>query len=314
VIRLAFGLEHLHTPRADRLLIAGCERFRLDVGRESRQAHRAGADGCGMPDLRFAIGAVLAIALLVVAIFGLAATVRVAHHRSTTPDDPPWRTLAFPDPTDWSAPPDRSRASTVAKTEMPQAPQAGVVTAADPETTATLKTREREMPQEMQAETEAKPEAAAGAAKQPTLDPPVTVPAAPLTAPTGSAMTPPRHEREPVDVVVAAIPETKAAPLQPTEMPPAIAVPTDDDQPPERSERVESLPRFQGHGFVPPEHPIAVPLPPSKPAIKKPPKKRWARMRLLRLLRAPSGYPLFGSHSKTGSDKTTGYDKYRTVE
>ena len=36
-----------------------------------------------MPDLRFAIGAVLAIALLIVAVFGLAATVRVAHHRKT---------------------------------------------------------------------------------------------------------------------------------------------------------------------------------------------------------------------------------------
>ncbi|MFL5050509.1 MAG: hypothetical protein ACJ8D4_10390, partial [Xanthobacteraceae bacterium] len=69
-----------------------------------------------MPDLRFAIGAVLACALLIMAVFGLAATVQVAHHRSATPDDP-WRTLAFPDPTDWGFLADRSRPASVAKTE-----------------------------------------------------------------------------------------------------------------------------------------------------------------------------------------------------
>jgi hypothetical protein len=38
-----------------------------------------------LPDLRFAIGAVLAGAVLIVTAFGLAATVRIAHHRSAGP-------------------------------------------------------------------------------------------------------------------------------------------------------------------------------------------------------------------------------------
>jgi hypothetical protein len=62
-------------------------------------------------------------------------------------------------------------------------------------------------------------------------------------------------------------------------------------------------------------------LPPSKPAIKKPPKKKVARSRP-RWLSAPppfanTGYPpfafdRFGPTSKT--DKTTGYDKMWTAE
>src|SRR5436853_5435845 len=102
-----------------------------------------------MPDLRFAIGAVLACALLIVAVFGLAATVQVAHHRSATPDDP-WRTLAFPDPTDWGLLADRSRSSTVATAEGPEGPQAGVTRiATDRDTTAAVKTSEREARQDV---------------------------------------------------------------------------------------------------------------------------------------------------------------------
>jgi hypothetical protein len=272
-----------------------------------------------MPDLRFAIGAVLAIALLIVAIFGLAATVQVAHHRSTTTDDP-WRTLAYPDPTDWSLLADRSRPATVAKTEVheaPDVPRAGLtVTAPDPKTTAPAKTSER-VPQEAEA---------AQAAEQPTLDPtPATIPAAPLTASTEATepiVAPTEHE--PVDVV-AAIPETKAAPVQPAETQPAVEGPADDDAPLEPSERVGALPGFPtaGHGFVPPEHPIAlpVPLPPSKPAVKKPQKRKVARSRP-RWLSAPSpfansGYPQFGFYKlrpNSKTDKTTGYDKIWTAE
>jgi hypothetical protein len=40
-----------------------------------------------LPDIRFAIGAVLAGALLIVTAFGLAATVRMAHHQSAAPLD-----------------------------------------------------------------------------------------------------------------------------------------------------------------------------------------------------------------------------------
>src|SRR5882672_6492551 len=152
-----------------------------------------------MPDLRFAIGAVLAIALLIMAVFGLAATVQLAHHRSATPDDP-WRTLAFPDPTDWGLLADRSRPATVAKAEVPEGPQAGVTaTAPAPRmmgTTAVAKTSDRVVPQE----------ADAAQAVEPTLDPPpATVPATPLTASTEATVAPTEHE--PVDIV-AAIPET----------------------------------------------------------------------------------------------------------
>jgi hypothetical protein len=265
-----------------------------------------------MPDLRFAIGAVLAIALLIVAVFGLAATVQVAHHRSATADDP-WRTLAFPDPTDWGLLADRSPPATVAKAEVPEGPQAGVTATAPPRmmgTTAVAKTSDRVMPQE----------AEAAQAVEPTLDPPpAIVPAAPLTASTEATVAPTEHE--PVDTV-AAIPETKAAPVRPAELAPAIERPANDDEALEPSERVGALPAFPtaGHGFVPPEHPIALPAPePSKPALKKPPKKKVARSRprpppaLSSPPFANTGYTLFG-FDKLGPDNKTSYDRKWTVE
>jgi hypothetical protein len=263
-----------------------------------------------MPDLRFAIGAVLAVALLIVAVFGLAATVQMAHHRSVTPDDG-WRTLAFPDPTDWSLLADRSRPATVAKTELPEVPPASVaLTTPAPEPTEAVKPSEREVPQETEA---------AERAEQPALDtPPATIAATSLPAPTEFPVVALEQEPEPVDVV-AAIPDTKAEPIQPSDVPPAIKGLADEDEPLEPSERVGTLPGFPnaGHGFVPPEHPIAtpVPLPPSKPAIKKPHKKRVARNRLrwfLAPLRANTRYPLFGS-DKFGVDSKTAYDKKWTT-
>jgi hypothetical protein len=265
-----------------------------------------------MPGLRFAIGAALAVALLIVAVFGLAATVQVAHRRSATVDDP-WRTLAFPDPTDWGLLADRSRPASVAKTEPPEVSQARIaVTASDPETAGVVKTSEREAPQETEA---------VKAAEQPTLPAaPAIVPAVPLTTSTDPTVAP---QREPVDVV-AAIPETKSGAVRQAEMPPVIEVPASDDESLEPSERVGALPGFPtaGHGFVPPEHPIAlpVPLPPSKPAVKKPQKKRVARSRP-RLFWGPpfanTGYRVFG-YDKLGPDgktaKTTGYDKIWTTE
>src|SRR5215471_1849882 len=91
-----------------------------------------------LPDLRFAIGAVLASALLIVAAFGLAATVRVAHHQSVTADDP-WRTLSFNDPTDWGLLAERSRTTTAIRTELRaalRAPPAAVAPPAPAEPTA----------------------------------------------------------------------------------------------------------------------------------------------------------------------------------
>jgi hypothetical protein len=61
-----------------------------------------------LPDIRFAIGAVLASALLIVTAFGLAATVRVAHHKTGGPLEAP-RILAYADPIDWGPRPDALR-------------------------------------------------------------------------------------------------------------------------------------------------------------------------------------------------------------
>jgi hypothetical protein len=117
--------------------------------------------------------------------------------------------------------------------------------------------------------------------------------------------------------VVAAIPETKAAVVQPAEMPPAVEGPADNDEPLESSERVGALPAFPtaGHGFVPPEHPIAppVPLPISKPDIKKPPKKKVARSRPRAPPFANTGYSQFG-FDKYGPDYWTNSDKKWSVE
>jgi hypothetical protein len=274
-----------------------------------------------MPDFRFAIGAVLACALLIVAFFGLAATVQMAHHRSATADDP-WRALAFPDPTDWGLLADRSRPATVAKAGVPEVPAASVaITAPAPEATGTVKPSDRHVSQNVVPQNLVPPEVeAAEDTEQPALDtPPATIVAAAPPAPVQSPVAAPQQEPEPIDVVDA-IPESKAAPIRPAGMPSV-----DDDEPLESSERVAALPGFPtaGHGFVPPEHPIAlpVPLPPSKPAIKKPQKKKVARSRP-RWLSAPppfanTGYPPFsfdrlGPNSKT--DKTTGYDKMWTAE
>jgi hypothetical protein len=289
-----------------------------------------------MPDFRFAIGAVLACALLIVAVFGLAATVQMAHHRSVTPDDP-WRTLAYPDPTDWGLLADRSRPATLARGEIPEIPQASVaITAPSPDTAGAITPSEREVPQtvlpqsvvpeSLVPQSLVPPEAeAAGGAEQPALDTvPATIVAAAPPAPAESSVA--ASEQEPESVgVVAAIPETKAEPSQPAGMPSAINGPADDDGPIESSERVAALPGFPtaGHGFVPPENPLAlrVPLPPSKPAIKKPQKRKVVRSRPRWLSALPpfanTGYPPFGFNklrpdSKT--DKTTGYDKMWAAE
>jgi hypothetical protein len=269
-----------------------------------------------MPDFRFAIGAVLACGLLIVAVFGLAATVQMAHHRSATPDDP-WRTLAYPDPTDWGLLADRSRPATVAKAVVLEVPQTSVaITAPATETTEAVTPSRREVPQNVVRQSLVPPEAeAAEDTGQPALDtPPATIAATASPVPTESPVAAPQQEPEPVDVV-AAIPETKAPPIQPG----------DDDEPLESSERVAALPGFPtaGHGFVPPEHPIAqrVPLPPSRPAFKKPQKRKVARGRPHWLSAPPpfanTGYPLFGPHrfgADSKTDKTTGYDKMWAAE
>jgi hypothetical protein len=248
-----------------------------------------------LPDLRFAIGAVLASALLIVAAFGLAATVRVAHHQSATPDDP-WHTLSFNDPTDWGLLAERSRPTTTAKTEPPDVPLRDLAAATpDPAFTGTIdpaKSSAKRVPGE--AVETGEPRA--------TLDTPAAAKA---------------PEPTPDPDVVAAIPPT--APVQAPETPsiatprvlPNVAPPGIEDGPLEPSERVGALPGFPtaGPGFVPPEHPIALPgLEPSgKTVVKSTPKKKTVRRRARHRLVAPapfanSGYPLGGFADTKFSD------------
>jgi hypothetical protein len=227
-----------------------------------------------LPDLRFAIGAVLASALLIVAAFGLAARVRVAHHRTAVPDDP-WRTVA--DPADWGLLADRSRPTTVAETVVPEVllPVRPAATAPDPGTT--INTSEHEPAGEAQT-------AEIGDRPAVSDTPPATIePNAPTAVSTDLAAAPPETTPEPVDVV-AAIPGPVLAPVERTPTPPAIEIPNAEFEPLKPSERVGTLPSFPtaGPGFVPlpPKHPVALPVPdPRGAATKKPTKKKAVRRR-----------------------------------
>jgi len=207
-----------------------------------------------LPDLRFAIGAVLASALLIVAAFGLAATVRVAHHRTAAPDDP-WRTLAFTDPNDFGLLADRAQPTTVAKTEAPKVPAGPAVTTPDPDTTGVIAPDKRERP------------GVAVDAGEPRATP-----------------DPPEPKPAPAQVV-AAIPQGAAEPVQATSTPHRVETPRVDDEPLEPSERVGVLPGFPtaGPGFVPLplDRPIALPLPDprGKVAAKQATRKKAARRR-----------------------------------
>jgi len=233
-----------------------------------------------LPDLRFAIGAVLASALLIVAAFGLAATVRVAHHRAATPDDP-WRTLAFTDPADIGLLADRSQptmattttTTVAAKTKAPEPVDLAVATA-DPDPTGAINKSEP--------------------------------PAEPTTGPS---------ETKPVEIV-AAIAQPAAKPVPAMPAPHRVETPSSDDAPLESSERVGVLPGFPtaGPGFVPlpPEHPIALPVPDprGKATAKQAAKKKTARRRY-RFFPSPpffdTGYPVTGfpelKFPATGNDR-----------
>lgn len=239
-----------------------------------------------LPDLRFAIGAVLASVLLIVAAFGLAATVRVAHHRAATPDDP-WRTLAFTDPHDMGLLAERSRPQPAAKTEAPQVPPADLAVAtADLDTTGAITKSEPPAEAVDTSERLAAPD-----------PPPATVtPRAPAEAPADPA------ESNAVEVV-AAIPQRAAEPVPATPSPHRVKTPSIDDAPLEPSEQVRVLPGFPtaGPGFVPlpPEHPIALPVPDprSKVAAKQAAKKKTARRRYRFFPfppRVDTGYPAIG--------------------
>jgi len=256
-----------------------------------------------LPDLRFAIGAVLASALLIVAAFGLAATVRVAHHQSATPDDP-WHTLSFNDPTDWGLLAERSRPTTAAKIEPPDVPPGDLAaTTPDPGFTGAID------PAKRSAKDLAKPvpgEAVETGETRATLDTPATV----VTPAAAKAPEP-----TPDPGVVATIPPTAPVQAAPSIATPraslSVTAPSIEDEPLEPSERVGALPGFPtaGPGFVPPEHPIALPgLEPSgKTVIKSTPKKKTVRRRARRrpVVAAPfanTGYPPGGFADTKFSD------------
>jgi hypothetical protein len=284
-----------------------------------------------LPDLRFAIGAVLASALLIVTAFGLAATVRVAHHRAETPDDP-WRLLAFADPADWGLLSAPSRPGAAAKADPP--PDRPAATTPDPDTTGTIAKHEPG------AETAAIEQLAALDPAPATITPtaPAAVPAEPATAPaTATSATDPAPEPVAAAIpetleVVAALPEIATAPVQPAATPPDVdtpdvKIPNAEAEVLESSERVAVLPAFPtaGHGFVPPQHPVALPAPEpaGKPAVKKPAKKKADKRRphprpAVTPPLANTGFPVFGFEKvpAAGYDKTPviSYDKKWTVE
>jgi hypothetical protein len=247
-----------------------------------------------LPDLRFAIGAVLASALLIVAAFGLAATVRVAHRQAAMPDEP-WRTTAFADPTDWGLLADRSQptpAKATAKTEAPEVPADLAGTSADPDTTGAINKSE---PPSEAVETGERL-AAPG-------PPPATV----TRRATDVAPTPGEPAADPSQTksveIAAAIPQPAAEPVQAAPAPRRVETPSVNDEPLEPSERVGALQGFPtaGPGFVPlpPAHPVALPLPDprGKAAVKQAVKKKTARRRY-RFAPSPpfanTGYPLTG--------------------
>jgi len=224
-----------------------------------------------LPDLRFAIGAVLASALLIVAAFGLAATVRVAHHQAT---DDPWRTLAFTDPNDFGLVTDRSPTTTVAKTEAPKVPPAELaVTTAGPDTSGAITRSEREPPVEPAAEA---PESSAVE----------VVAAIPQKAAEPATPTPPRAEAPSVD----------DQPLEPSERVGVLpGFPT----------------AGPGFVPLPLEHPVALPVPDprGKVAAKQATRKKTARRRY-RFAWPPfanTGYPVTGfpeiKYPATSNDK-----------
>src|SRR4051812_25529825 len=65
-----------------------------------------------LPDLRIGVAAVLTGLLLIVAAFGLAATVRLAQHAKIVPIEGP-RALAYAEPDGWEVAPIRGRAFSI---------------------------------------------------------------------------------------------------------------------------------------------------------------------------------------------------------
>jgi hypothetical protein len=248
-----------------------------------------------LPNLRFAIGAVLVSALLIVAAFGLAATVRVAHRQAATPNES-WRMLAFTDPTGWGLLADRSQPAptkVTANTEAPEVlPAEFAGTSADPDTTGAVNKSE---PPSEAVETGERLAAPA--------PPPTTVtPSATAVAPSPGEPAADPAQTKSVEMA-AAIPHPAAEPVQAMPATPRVETLSINDEPLEPSERVGPLRGFPtaGPGFVPlPPAPLValpVPDPRGKVAVKQAVKKKTARRRLRFVPFPPfanTGYPATG--------------------
>lgn len=199
-----------------------------------------------LPDLRFAIGAMLAGALVIVMAFGLAATVRMAHHRTAGPADAS-RLPAYAVPADWSDLATEPRQFPVVTPDAPDdhaLPDrvAVIDTGSDPG--AGMNTGDREFADEAKA---ADPGEQVAALDSPPVTINLTTPA-PLTA--DHVTTPPDAER----------PAAGAQTLEPSEH--AAALPS----------RPTAKP-----GFAPQQAATApTPTPRARPAAKK---KKMARRR-----------------------------------
>jgi len=246
-----------------------------------------------LPDIRFAIGAVLAGALLIVTAFGLAATVRVAHHQTVSPFETS-RMLAYADPIDWGARPDVLRRlgdprgnDSLLERLAAIPPDPTVIGAAD------TRPADREPPGDVRSSEIAAPaEAVATLLAAPAEAQAVAAPDVPVETPLA---TPPM-------AAMAEIPATQSPEVTPTETERIAA------------ERVAALPTPDE--AVSKAEPSAVPPPAATPPVraKKPvakakkkvvtARKAVRKRTVVRPPTASTGYPVTGSNSGfAGFDK-----------
>jgi hypothetical protein len=271
-----------------------------------------------LPDIRFAIGAVLAGALLIVTAFGLAATVRIAHHQTVSPFESS-RVLSYADPLDWSARPDALRrladprgndsllerlaAIPLDPTVITPAP-APVGPLVDRELPGEVKSPEATPPAEtiallaVPADT---PAAAPVAVPDVAVETPVATPSAVVVAEMPAIQnpetTPSETERVAPERVTA-----ERAPVERVAVERVAALPTPDEPVSKAEPEDEPLPA------------VATPIPPKKPvakakvAKKKAAKRKTARVRTaVNPPTASTGYPV--TTGNRGNRGFAGFEK-----
>jgi hypothetical protein len=220
-----------------------------------------------LPDLRFAAGAVLAGLLLIVTAFGLAATVRVAHHTAAGQGDN-LRRLANADPFDFGYLSAEPRHVATIKPEVAAANDRAVV-AGLPVTSPDANAAPAVGP-DMTAAALALPDANAAAVAVPDVDITASIGARDRKSPADARIETPGEQVAALDQPSVAL-DLTPSPAETSAAPFDVEKPNRQTEPLEASERVATLPAFPtaGPGFVPPD-PIAlpVPLPEAKPRAK----------------------------------------------